>query len=279
MSAEHGRHEVADKQPETPTTDESPVADGSPVTHGSPVAHETRVADETPVADESPVVGAEAPAPGPALVARGLSLRGSRGQVFADVALTVAVGETVLLVGPAGTGRSCLLLALTGRMAGATGELTVAGHSMAAEPRKVRARTSVARISEMIVPEPNLTVAESIVERGLLDDVKGDAVRQRFDAAADILGLPADRGVLVDELSAADRTALALALAFIGPADVVVLDDVDRDVDAQGLQQLCTRMVELGGDGTAIVATALQPPADPTGLTIIPLTPANGSDS
>ncbi|MDN5805301.1 MAG: hypothetical protein L0H26_12070, partial [Microlunatus sp.] len=167
---------------------------------------------------------------------------------------------------------SSLLLALTGRMAGATGELVVGGHSVAAEPRVVRARTSVARIADVVVPEPNLTIAESIVERGLLDNIDGDTVRRRFDAAAGILGLDADHAVLVEELSAIEQTALALALAFIGPADVVVLDDADRGVDLAGLQEICGRLVELAADGTAIVATAVQPPQDTGGLTIVPLT-------
>lgn len=259
MTSAHGKHEAADEitAPENVAADEAAVTDNG--------------AEQTVATDD------HATREVPALSARGLSLKAGRGWVFRDVGLQVRTGEAVLLVGPSGSGRSCLLLALTGRMSGATGDLVIAGHRLSAEPRKVHSRTAVARIGEVVVPEPNLTVAESIVERALLDGVKSGAGRSRFDAAADVLGLAVDPDSLVEQLSAIEQTALALSLAFIAPADVVVLDDVDAGVDAEGLQQLCGRMVELTRDGTAVIATAVQPPGDPTGLTVVILDPATGS--
>lgn len=303
MTTQHGKHEAGNQERAADSTPApTHIGPADPDSGARPDPHTRPDRDPDPDTasdpdmasdagrdldlDTDPVMGAgdgdnaEPPEAAPAaVIADGLSLKGGRGWVFRDVDLRVAPGETVLLVGPAGSGRSCLLLALTGRMAGATGDLTVAGYSLAGSARQVLSHSSVARISDLVVPEPDLTIAESIVERQLLDGARAEGARRRFDAAAGVLGLTADRQALVDDLSAAEQTALAMALAFIAPADVVVLDDVDRGVDAEGLQQLCARMVELAGDGTAIVATAVQPPPDAGGLTVVSLTPAIEGDS
>ena len=55
--------------------------------------------------------------PGPVLVANGLGLLTKNGWIFKDINLQLRPTTVAAMVGPAGTGRSSLLLALTGRMA------------------------------------------------------------------------------------------------------------------------------------------------------------------
>lgn len=90
--------------------------------------------------------------------------------VWRDLDFDLAQGLSAV-AGPSGSGRSCLLLAVTGRMSGLTGALRVAGHDAIRHPRRVRAASSVARIATMIALEPQLTVTEVITERALIDGV------------------------------------------------------------------------------------------------------------
>ena len=153
--------------------------------------------------------------PGPVLVAEGLGLLTPAGWVFRDISLTLRPSSVVGIVGPAGTGRSSLLLALTGRMQANTGTLTVAGHSAADKPSAIRALTAVARIGTVIVPEPALTVRQSIDERCLLDDVDPRIGRVRFDEACAAMRLKFEPSALTGSMVGDQATLFSVALACV----------------------------------------------------------------
>ena len=88
--------------------------------HGVPAADPTTDPDSPEQAPPSP--------PTPALTATGLGLMGGADWIFRDVDLTVAPGALAAVVGPAGSGRSSLLLTLAGRMRSTAGTLSVLGH-------------------------------------------------------------------------------------------------------------------------------------------------------
>lgn len=79
------------------------------------------------------------------VVARGASVRGPRGPVFEGVDLDVPAGGLLAVHGPAGSGRTSLLLALAGRMRLSGGAVRVGGHVLPAEGRRVRRLVAVAR--------------------------------------------------------------------------------------------------------------------------------------
>ena len=127
--------------------------------------------------------------PGPALVAVGLGLLTKNGWIFQDINLTLRPSSVAAIVGPAGTGRTSLLLALAGRMEANTGSLTVAGHCLRDRPKNVRAVTAVARAGRSVGPEPRLTVSESVTERCLIEDEPVLSGRSRFEEACKALNL------------------------------------------------------------------------------------------
>src|SRR5689334_4445301 len=92
----------------------------------------------------------------PVVSAHGLGLRTRRGWVFRDVTLDVAPGELRALTGPAGSGRTSLLLALAGRFKITDGRLERHG------------RAALAYVPGVTDPDPNLTVGEHVAERRLL---------------------------------------------------------------------------------------------------------------
>src|SRR5256886_14891566 len=88
--------------------------------------------------------------------AQGLGLRTRRGWVFRDVDLAVEPGELVALTGPAGSGRTSLLLAL-------------AGHFRTTEgTRRLDGRAGLGLVPGIHEPESGLTVGELVRERQLL---------------------------------------------------------------------------------------------------------------
>lgn len=63
----------------------------------------------------------------PAVVARGITMRGPWGPVYGPVDLEIPDGGVTVLVCPAGTPRDALLMTIAGRMTPMSGELTVRG--------------------------------------------------------------------------------------------------------------------------------------------------------
>ncbi|MCW2810131.1 MAG: transporter related [Friedmanniella sp.] len=214
----------------------------------------------------------------PLLVADRLSLVGSEGAVFTDVTVTVAAAAVTVVLGPAGSGRSALLLALCGRMTGTTGTLTVDGRPAAGTRDRRRAdvalrrRTAVARIADLVQPEGQLTVGESLVERALVEGVPVGAADRRFAAAETLLETRFERGALADQLTAYDRSALAVALAWVRPADLVVLDDLDRSLPVADQRRLLAALARCAATGPALLVSTLEPTALPSGVTVVDLT-------
>ncbi len=202
--------------------------------------------------DEEPEPVKEVP---PAVEVTALTLQAKRGPIFQDVNLTVPAATVAAVVGPSGTGRTSLLLAVTGRMKNVIGSVSVAGHSLADEPAVVRSFSSVARIGHEVEPEPALTVDESVRERCLLEKVPIAQGRERFAAACAALELDLPPNVLVGDLGGDDLTLLALALAAIPVSAVIVLDDFDRGVDGVTQYRLLDALARLAATGPAIVFT------------------------
>ena len=220
----------------------------------------------------------EQPRPAPVVEAQRLSLAGPEGPVFTDVSLAVEAGRATVLVGPSGSGRSSLLLALCGRMRGTTGTLRTHGHDVRSgrDLRALRRTTSVARIAAFVLPEPRLSVAESIAERALLDGVRPAAGERAFAAAEELLEVHLDRSALVEQLVAYDRAALALGLARVRPADLVVLDDLDDDLDLTDQRRLVAGLVRLAGSGPAapaVLATTTEERSAQPGALLVTLAP------
>lgn len=235
-----------------------------------PAARSPAEPDPAPAAESAPIPAT------PALVARGLSLKGGEDWIFRDIDLTVAPGALAAVVGPAGSGRSSLLLTLAGRMQPTEGTLSVLGHDLAVDAATVRDLTSVARVAAVIGPEAALTVRESIDERCLIDDVAPAEGRLRFERACAAMQFTADPSALVDTVVGERGTLLALALASVRTSAVIVLDDLDRDIPPGGRRPLAQALSRLAGTGPAIVVAATDRSAVPGADPIVDLHPPAG---
>ncbi|GAA4639243.1 ATP-binding cassette domain-containing protein [Actinoallomurus vinaceus] len=190
-------------------------------------AHPERTATEPP-ASGSPEA-AEQRSPAPLVTACGLSLKGPRGWVYRDVDLSLTEGGLAVVSGEAGTGRTCLLLTLAGRMRPTSGEVTVAGQAAAATIQRVAAIGETEGVNDL---DDALTVTEHVFERrhlraGLLP--RRPARRDEEVAAALApVGLALDPGTPTGDLGPRDRHLLGAALALMDRPRLLVLDDIDR---------------------------------------------------
>ena len=206
----------------------------------------------------------------PLLVVEHLGLATKAGPVFSDVSFTVAPDAVTVVVGPSGSGRSALLLAVTGRMRDLTGSVSLATRPHT-RPRDLRAVTSVARLSTLVQPEDRLTVAESVTERALVDGVDPAAAEQVVAGLEELLGVGFGRDLLVDQLDAYEQTLLCVALALVRPAELVVLDDADRSLDVATQRRLFDALTRLAAAGHALLVSTAEIAAVPASAALVPL--------
>jgi ABC-2 type transport system ATP-binding protein len=171
------------------------------------------------------------------LVVKGLGLRTRRGWVFRDVDLEVRSGDLVALTGPAGSGRTSLLLALAGHFRTSAGT------------RRLSGRAGIGLVPGISEPESGLTAAEHVRERRLL-------LKQRGPRAE----LPVDGRTLGRDLTPYQRQRLMLALATTDEPELVVVDDVDLGLSTAERAELWQALTDLADQGYAVVATCREAP-------------------
>ncbi len=197
------------------------------------------------------------------LRARKLTVRTNRGTVVGPVDLAAAAGEVVVVEGTAGSGRSALLLALTGRMRGVTGEVDIDGVS-GDRARDLRAITSVARLGSIVELDDPLTVGECVTERCLAEGIPEREGSHRMTVLGDTLGFRVPREATVGELSMLTRVLFLTLLAQLRPATLTVLDDLDHDLaphdQARALQHLAAFAARTG---TVLVVSTVAAPEMP----------------
>jgi ABC-2 type transport system ATP-binding protein len=178
------------------------------------------------------------------VTADGLGLRTRRGWVFQDVTLAVPAGELVALTGPAGSGRTSLLLALAGyfRVNAGTHRLT--------------GTAGVGLVPGLNEPEPGLTAAEHVQERLLLLGRRPRGRGVPANRVSELLAdLPVEEGTLGRDLTPYQRHRLMLRLAEIGEPDLYAVDDVDTGLSTEERAWLWQALTELAEQGHAVVVT------------------------
>lgn len=218
-----------------------------------------------------------APPPGPVLEASGLGLLGKSGWVFQNIDLTLRATSVAAIVGPSGTGRSSLLLALAGRLQPTAGSLTVAGHRYQDKPSAVRQLTAIARVGSVAHPEPALTVREYVAERCLLEDVGLPEGRTRFAAACDALQLSLNPSAQVGSLFGDQATLFAVAAACVRVSAVIMLDDVDRGVSGATQQLILDALIRLAMTGPTVIVTTTDRIPVMEADVVLDLTPSEGA--
>jgi ABC-2 type transport system ATP-binding protein len=214
---------------------------------------------------------------GAAVNARGIGVEGPRGWAFRGVDISADPGSLIAVQGPSGSGRTCLLLALAGRMRITEGHATVAGFPLPKRMGTVRGRTAIAHVPGVADLEPALTVGEHLKEQALLGHrLKGslpwgrrhkEATRARVRGALAAAGLDPDtlpKGLrtAVRDLERLEALRLSIALAVMHGPQLLAVDDVDLKLSAaeRGLAWQLLRDLALAG--TTIVAAGSDAPSD-----------------
>lgn len=199
------------------------------------------------------------PSAEPAVTARGIRMTGPWGPVYGPIDLDIEQGGVTVLVCPAGTARTALLMTLAGRMRPVAGELTVFGRTKATQ---IFAVSALAGIDELDTVAESVTVRDVLTEQlrwdapwyKLIRRAGEDDLHRICGAVFGDLPLP-PLGEYVDELTELDGLLLRIALANTARPPLLVVGDLDHVSSDSSRELLVQRLVALGLEQTVITAT------------------------
>jgi ABC-type multidrug transport system ATPase subunit len=219
---------------------------------------------------------------GLAVTASGFGLKGPRGWAFRGVSADAEPGSLIAVEGPSGSGRTCLLLALTGRMRPTEGQAAVGGLELPRRMAAVRRVSALAHVAGVTELDPALTVGEHLREQALLQRRFGDAPRrllprpravrareerERVDTALAAAGLdpeslPKGERTAVRDLERVEALRLSLALALLGRPRLLGVDDVDLKLPPAERVVVWDLLRSVAAAGTTVLAVCSEAPRD-----------------
>lgn len=159
-------------------------------------------------------------------------------KALADISLSLAEGENLVLFGPNGSGKTTLLLQLNGTLAG-TGEVTVAGLSVTKQNlNEIRRRVGIVfqdSDEQLFMP----TVLEDVMFGPLNLGSTYKAAEERAREALQAVGIRSELLARAPfHLSAGEKRRVALAGVLVMEPQLLLLDEPTTALDPPGQRAL-----------------------------------------
>ncbi|WP_060885016.1 ATP-binding cassette domain-containing protein [Streptomyces caniscabiei] len=234
---------------------------------------------------------------GVAVGAEGFGLAGPRGWVFRGVGFDAEAGSLVAIAGPSGSGRTSLLLALTGRMKPTEGRAAVGSLPLPKRMAAVRRISALAHVPGVTDLDPALTVGEHLRERALLQRRFDGTLRgllrpraeraaetqERIEAATTAAGLdrealPKGSRTAVRDLDRMEALRLSVALALVGRPRLLGVDDADLKLSDAERADMWALLASLTESGTTVVAVCSEAPEGAVTVSTAPHEAARARD-
>jgi len=182
----------------------------------------------------------------PLIAVHGLSHRYGGLQAVDGISFEIAAGEIFGLLGPNGAGKTTTLECILGLTAPDEGRITIAGVDTRTDPGAARKKTGAVLqatgLQDKITPREALDLFASFHATPL----KTDPLLARF-------GLVAKADAAFETLSGGQKQRLALALAFVGDPQVLLLDEPTAGLDPQMRREVQDHIRTMKDDGRAVL--------------------------
>jgi len=186
------------------------------------------------------------PAQAPVVAFQHVSIAFEENVVLEDISFSIAPGETRVLLGPAGVGKSVLLKIALGLLKPDLGAVTLLGNSIARMPEQqlfaLRAR------SGMVFQEgalfDSLTVRDNVAYQLIQERVPDEEIDARVHESLRFVGLEQTFSQYPSSLSGGMRRRVAIARALIRQPELILYDSPTGGLDPVTSTQIISLLVK-----------------------------------
>ncbi|MBM4378494.1 MAG: ATP-binding cassette domain-containing protein [Deltaproteobacteria bacterium] len=182
-------------------------------------------------------------------------------RALAEVSLSLAPGEHVLLCGPAGSGKTTLLKVLAGLLRPTSGAVRWDGEDVAHldEAGRRRRQASLGMVFQTDALFDSRTVLENVLLPLHNRGVGREEARARAEAALEAVGLLQAARMRPEALSGGMRKRAGIARALVVAPEVLFADDPLAGQDPATARALC-ELLDRQAAGRTLVVSSPEPP-------------------
>jgi osmoprotectant transport system ATP-binding protein len=182
----------------------------------------------------------------PAIEFRQVSYRpNGRGDILKDLSLEICCGETLVLLGRSGSGKTTTLKLINHLLTPTEGEIRVDGRSIR-DWDIIRLRRMIGYVIQEIGLFPHFTIERNI---GLVPKIEGwpsDRIRKRVEELLNLVGLePQIASRYPHELSGGQRQRVGVARALAADPPILLMDEPFGALDPLTRAELQREFLEL----------------------------------
>lgn len=173
------------------------------------------------------------PSQSPVVEMRGVSIAFGGPPIFEDVSFTVMPGETRILLGPAGIGKSVLLKLVNGLLCPDRGSIRLFGEeiSLLREDRLFPLRARTGMVFQEGALFDSLTVRDNVGYQLIQEEVADEEIDGRVREALSFVGLEQTFDMYPASLSGGMRRRVSIARALIHQPELLLYDSPTGGLD------------------------------------------------
>ncbi len=175
--------------------------------------------------------------------------------VLADIDLSVATGEVLVVVGPSGSGKSTLIRCINGLEAVQSGTVVVDGKQLTAKGGELAAiRREVGMVFQAFHLYPHKTALENITLAPItVRRVPREQAEREARALLERVGLPEKADAYPAQLSGGQQQRVAIARALAMQPKVLLFDEPTSALDPEMIKEVLDVMKDLAHTGITMV--------------------------
>lgn len=176
-------------------------------------------------------------------------------EIFKDLSFSLKAGESAIIHGSAGSGKSSLLELIIGRSFADSGSVEVLGNLLKKRKKRVirNIRRKIGGVGGLFSLIPNFTVAENIVYPLIVSGARSKVCKERLFTMLSEFSLINLANAYPGKLTRVENTLVQFARAAVAHQPLILVDEPLAGLDSNTYQRIYDYLAKLAMSGLSMV--------------------------